>query len=230
LTTPNHIAIIPDGNRRWAKAHRLLAWQGHQAGAERFWDIAQACIDEGVKYLTFWAASYDNLKKRSKLEVKFLFRILEKELSKPSLREQLKKNQTRVRIIGEWRELVKDKKLLETLERLEKDTAHFSKHFLTILFAYDGRREMASAIESLRHNKEKLTLNKIQEHLWTGILPEVDYVVRTGGEPHWSAGFMMWLAANSQLYFTETLWPAFTPAKLKLALAEYSKRDRRLGA
>jgi undecaprenyl diphosphate synthase len=226
---PNHIAIIPDGNRRWAKAHRLNPWEGHQAGVQQFWDIAEACLNKDIKYLTFWAASYDNLNKRSKLEIRFLFKILQHELAKPELLEKLKKYRTRVRIIGEWQTIIKDKKLLATLEKLEQETERFTDHHLTILFAYDGQREMTSALEKLRKSSEKVSTKQIRENLWTSMLPDVDYVIRTGGEPHWSAGFMMWLIANSQFYFTETLWPAFTPAKLSTALADYAQRDRRLG-
>ncbi len=229
MDLPNHVAIIPDGNRRWAKAHRLNPWQGHQAGTERFWDIAETCIQKGINYLTFWAASYDNLNKRSKLEIRFLFKILQHELAKPELLAKLKKYRTRVRIIGEWQSVIKDTKLLATLEKLERETQHFTDHHLTILFAYDGQREMTSALESMRKSSEKITTKQIRENLWTSMLPDVDYVIRTGGEPHWSAGFMMWLIANSQFYFTDTLWPAFTPAKLSTALADYAQRDRRFG-
>lgn len=233
---PNHIAIIPDGNRRWAKAHRLNPWDGHAEGAKRFWDVSEAANELGVKYLTAWAGSYDNLKKRSKIEVNFLLRLLRSELANPEVVERLIKNKTRLRVIGEWKEFV-DPKTAFIVEGLEKDTAHFTKNHLTLLFGYDGQREMLAAVSKLvgGQNKEDNKLKKITEanlraSLWTADLPDVDFVIRTGGEPHWSSGFMMWHTANSQFHFTEQLWPDFKKQELKKAVAqEYDRRERRLG-
>ncbi len=230
METLKHIAIIPDGNRRWAKAHRLNPWEGHVEGVKRFWDISFASASTSVKWLTFWAASYDNLTKRSKLEVKFLTRLLSDELSKPEVRENLIKNQTRLRVIGEWGSIVNDKKLISTIESLMQETANFSKNNLTIMFAYDGQREMLSAVNTLTKNSVKqVDAQKLRNALWSTELPEVDLVIRTGGEPHWSAGFLMWQTANSQLYFTEKLWPDFKEQEFKKAIAEYDRRERRLG-
>lgn len=227
MAVPHHIAIIPDGNRRWAKAQRLNPWDGHTEGVKRFWDIADYAYELGVPNITFWGASYDNLKKRSKLEVAFLLRLMRQELSDPKIRHKIMETKPRLQMLGEWREFVKDKKTLQTIESLIEESSQFTKHNVTILFGYDGQREMLAAINNVK--SENVTDEELRKNLWTGELPDVDLVVRTGGEPHWSAGFMMWHTANSQFYFTETLWPDFKHQQLKKALDEYERRERRLG-
>lgn len=224
-----HIAIIPDGNRRWAKAHRLNPWDGHSEGVKRFWDIADYAFGLEVNHLTFWAASYDNLKKRSKIEVRFLLSLVQAELLKPEILERCLKNKIRVRIIGEWRQFISNKRVMAQIDNLESQTAQFSTKSLNILFAYDGQREMLEAISKTNPPAGRVTDKELRKVLWTGELPEVDLVIRTGGEPHWSAGFMMWLTANSQFYFTEILWPDFKNQELKKALGNFERRERRLG-
>jgi undecaprenyl diphosphate synthase len=225
----NHLAMIPDGNRRWAKARLLLPWQGHIEGVKRFGEIAQAASDAGVKNLTIWAGSYSNLQKRTEKEVSVLFSLIDAELLKPELFEQYKRNQTRFRIIGEWEQFSKDSTLVERVNAFSDSTREFNKLNLTILFGYDGQREMLSAIKQLQEKGDEVTEENLRKNLWTGFLPDVDFVIRTGGEPHWSAGFMMWHTANSQFHFTETLWPDFKIDKLKTALQDYDSRERRLG-
>ncbi len=225
MIIPKHIAIIPDGNRRWAKAHRLNPWDGHTKGAEQYWDISDYAHSLGVNHLTFWASSYDNLKKRSRLEVAAILKLMETEMTKPFILERCLKNKIRARLIGEWRVFVKNKKVIATIENLENQTKHFKDKSLNLLFAYDGQREMLDAASNIKSATDK----ELRKNLWTGELPDVDLVIRTGGEPHWSAGFMMWLTANSQFYFTETLWPDFDKKELKKALVDYERRERRLG-
>lgn len=229
MALPNHIVIIPDGNRRWAKAQNLNPWDGHTEGAKRFWDVSQELFDMGLNNLTFWAASYDNLHKRSALEVKFLINILKTEIESDRILNIALKNEVQIRIFGEWNEIVKDKSLKEAINALEGKTAHFKDKTLTLLFAYDGKREMLSAVNELTKSDEETSEENLRKNLWTGELPDVDLVIRTGGEPHWSAGFMMWHTANSQFHFTETLWPAFNSDEIKKALDDYDSRERRLG-
>ncbi len=225
----NHLAIIPDGNRRWAKARLLLPWQGHVEGVQRFWELAEYCAQTGIKHLTFWAGSYSNLQKRSKAEVDVLYKLLGDELSKPELLEKLNKNKTSLRVIGEWPDFARDEKLAEVLADVEAKTKDFSEHHVTILFGYDGQREMLSAVQKLRDNWGEVTKENLQANLLTASLPEVDLTIRTGGEPHWSAGFLMWQTANSQFYFTDQLWPDFKVPELKKALEDFERRERRLG-
>ncbi|MFA5778473.1 MAG: polyprenyl diphosphate synthase, partial [Candidatus Paceibacterota bacterium] len=190
---PHHIAIIPDGNRRWARAKGLLPYEGHREGAKRVHEIAEMGFERGVKYMTVWGTSADNLKKRSKTEVSFLVKLFERELKEILNSETLRKNEIRMRVIGRGKEIVKSKVLSKLIEDAERDTAHFHKGNLTILFGYDGREEMIEAFQKgSKSHTSKFNYESIKEFLWTKDLPSVDFVIRTGGEPHWSSGFMMW--------------------------------------
>lgn len=229
MKVPNHVAIIPDGNRRWAKTHRLLPWQGHAEGVKRFWDVSDAAREMGVEYLTFWSGSYDNLAKRTETEIKVLFKLMEQQLSDPEILRRFKNHKVKARVIGEWQDFATNKNLQNLVEDIEEQTKDFNQHVFTVLFGYDGRREMLAAVSKLQQSGEEVTAENLKKSLWVGELPEVDLVIRTGGEPHWSAGFMMWHTANSQFVFDETLWPDFDKSKLKAAIAEYDRRERRLG-
>jgi len=227
---PNHVALIPDGNRRWAKARGLQPWLEHKEGMSSFREVMETAFEAGSKFATFWGASLDNLTKRTKIEVKFLLQYIRMELEKQTTLDYFIKEKVRARVIGEWASVVSDKKFHQAINNLEEQTKIFKGRFATILFGYDGRREMLAAIEKLNSEGTKhLTEEAVREALWTGYLPPVDLVVRTGGEPHWSAGFMMWLTANSQFYFTETLWPDFRKKQLLEAYSDFANRGRRFG-
>ena len=226
---PNHVALIPDGNRRWATSQGLAPTAGHEEGVKRFWELSETLLRKGVTHVTFWGASSDNLRKRSPLEVKFLATLAKNGLSDPKLLSKFIENEIKVRVVGKWDEILHDSGLAQAVADLESKTEHFTKRTLTILFGYSGIEEVLDAIPKLNSTDQKLSYEDVKQSLSTGFLPEVDLVVRTGGEPHWSAGFMMWHTANSQFYFTETLWPDFKVDQLDLALADFAKRERRLG-
>lgn len=279
---PYHIAIIPDGNRRWAKSRGLILWKGHQEGVKRFREISEVAFRAGIPYLTFWGASEDNLLKRSKVEVRLLVSLLRKSLEQELKEKIFIKNKIHINVVGRWSAILKDSALERAVNALEEETKHFTRHRLTILFGYDGRREMIEAISKIANSKEsrkspnerredfrgsrssatqgraltgspqfrdhgihetvsthssrtvsgqksKINYETVKKALWTGHLPPVDLVIRTGGEPHWSAGFMMWLTSDSQFYFTKTLWPDFDAKEFKKALREYGARERRFG-
>lgn len=226
---PKHVAIIPDANRRWAVARGLPAIEGHREGYQRMKDVLEEARDQGIEYMTFWAGSEDNLKKRSRFEVRFLATLLKNGIVEDLLTKDFFKWESRVRILGKWDEILRDKTLRDLVHKIENRTKKFTKRNLTILFGYNGTTEMTEAIKDIRKTKESVTYDTVKKHLWTHDLPEVDLVIRTGGEPHWSVGFMMWLTANSQLYFTRTKWPDFGKSHFKKALKEYSGRGRRLG-
>lgn len=232
---PDHIAIIPDGNRRWARKNGIIPWQGVRKGAERFEETAEFLFSYGVSYVTFWAGSEDNLTKRSVSEVSFLVSLLRNWLKKVSASGTFVKNKIRFRVIGRWDAVFKKDEKTTELKRLivelEKRTSGFKKNNLTVLFGYDGRREMVEAIEKISGmgKGKRLDYETVRNALWTGALPPVDLVIRTGGEAHWSAGFMMWHTADSQLYFTEKLWPDFKKIDMEKVLEDFSKRERRFG-
>lgn len=226
---PTHLAIIPDGNRRWARARRLPPWEGHREGAKRFREIVTAVFDAGIPYFTFWGGSEDNFK-RDPQEVRKLLSFASRELKRQLKTGNFTRRQVQVRFLGRWREfLQKEPELRRILKTIQDQTKGFKNRRLTILLAYDGRREMLEAFNKLRRSKKPANFETLKKYLWTGGLPDVDLVIRTGGEPHWSAGFMMWLTANSQFYFSKKFWPDFDKSQLQKALADYATRERRFG-
>ena len=227
---PNHIAIIPDGNRRWAVSRNKKAFFGHFEGAHTTEKILRASFDAGVQYFTIWGASEDNLIKRSPEEISALTKVFIKTLSKLLHSKELRKYDTRVCVRGRFRELLKDKKLNTIARELEKKTKYNKGKTLTVLLGYDGRKEMVEVIKKIKNKKGPVCEDAITKSLWTNNLPPVDLVIRTGGDPHWSAGFMMWLTANSEFYFTKTFWPAFSEKELSDAFREFSRRRRMMGA
>ncbi|MFA6364879.1 MAG: polyprenyl diphosphate synthase [Candidatus Paceibacterota bacterium] len=229
LKIPNHLAIIPDGNRRWAASQKKKVFTGHSEGSHTTERILEAAFDAGVNYFTIWGASEDNLTKRDSLEIKTLSQVFIQALAKLSKSQELKKYNVRVYVRGRFKELLKNKKLNDIAKSIETSTNNNTGKVLTVLLGYDGKNEMIHAMQSLQKADKIINDETVRSALFTDTLPPVDLVIRTGGEPHWSAGFMMWLTANSEFYFTGTLWPAFTSKELQKAFQEFSKRRRMLG-
>jgi len=231
LKVPEHVVIIPDGNRRWARLRGLKPWQGHEAGAEKIEELIRTAFDLGVKNFSFWGSSVDNLKKRPLLEKKALLDIYQKYFSRLLENKDIHKHQARVNIIGRWQEQF-PQKLKTLLKKIMEKTAHYRNYNLNFFLAYNGDDEMVGAVRRIVEkysNNKKITASVIKENLLTRDLPPVDFLVRTGGEPHFSAGFMMWDVANAQLYFTKKFFPDFGKNDFKKALKEFSNRERRLG-
>ncbi len=234
---PSHVAIIPDGNRRWAKKQGYAAIEGHKQGLKNFYPLLEETFRQGIPYLTFWGASEDNLTKRSPLEAGYLADLFKNELASSELREKLEKNEIRLRVVGRWNEILKDLELAEAIHAAQEKTARFSKACLTILFGYDGKREMLEGVRTMVRasapGDTEINYDSINKALWTGYLPSADLIIRTGEEQagwvHWSAGFMMWKTAYSQIYSTATLWPDFSKEELNHALTTYSNQKRRFG-
>jgi len=231
---PQHLVIIPDGNRRWAREKELEPVEGHRAGSEAFKKIAKAVFEAGIKCFTFWTSSKINLTKRPKKESAFLVELLKQEFKKLEEDDFIERHQIRINIFGEWRNLL-PKDLEEQLDRLMAKTAKYKGAFLNFLVAYDGYEEMLQAIRKIADLKAKdktlkITSELLKNCLYTRDLPAVDFVIRTGGEPHLSSGFLMWDIGDSQLYFTSKYWPDFSEEDLILALKDYESRERRFGA
>jgi undecaprenyl diphosphate synthase len=238
---PMHVAVIPDGNRRWAKRHGKPGFEGHFEGAKRFREVSQAAFKMGIRCFTFWGASIDNLKKRSPEEVGFLVGLLKKELEGRFLQECLK-NKIRFQMPGMWREILKDEALAKTVADVEGRTCYFNGRRLTLLFGYSGEQEMIDAVGSLcKSVKEgfspsRISATWIKNFLWTHSLPSIDLVIRTGAceeGPSWShnsSGFMMWHAANAKTYSPPTLWPDFTVETFRQTVADFLAAPRRFGA
>ncbi|OGY60401.1 MAG: di-trans,poly-cis-decaprenylcistransferase [Candidatus Colwellbacteria bacterium RIFCSPLOWO2_01_FULL_48_10] len=223
--TPNHIAIIPDGNRRWAKKKGLAAWKGHLEGAKTAEKMIKAAEKLGIKYLTLWGSSYDNLTKRSPVELKVLDRVYGDGAENMLHSQDISRNGIKVSFLGEWSKFLSSK-TSTSIKRVEAATRNNAKLNLTVLLGYNGDREMLSAINNLAG---KATEESIKNALWTKDLPPVDMVIRTGGNPHLSAGFMMWDIKYSFLYFSDKMWPEFKAKDLDSAIEYYSSQDRRKG-
>ncbi len=228
---PEHLVIIPDANRRWAKERGLKPWMGHEEGAKNIEKLTRFAFEKGVYCLSFWGSSVDNLTKRPVQEKMALLDIYKRYFKRLLEGDDLYDNEIRVNIIGRWESQFPES-LKKTLREIMEKTRHFEKKVLNFLLAYSGDDEMLEAIEKIHETLDKgakITAEIVKKNLMTSQLPAVDYLIRTGGEPHLSAGFMMWDTANSQLYFSEEKFPDFTPEKLDEALNDYSQRSRRFG-
>jgi len=228
---PKHIAVIPDGNRRWAKKQGLPGHEGHVEGMKRFGDIAREALRLGVDYFTFWAASESNLKKRTPVEVKVLMTLFRDEIIRQLEKQEFDEYKARVRVYGKGLEILGDDKVTQAVRDLEEKSSKYTDRQITVLFGYNGTTEMLEAVQGVSKAGESGDEKSLRRHLWTGDLPDVDLIIRTGtgNDPHNSAGFMMWLTSESQFYFTDTHWPDFTKDELTRTLEEYSSHERRLG-
>jgi len=229
---PRHVAIIPDGNRRWARAHSVEPWDGHMAGADIIEELARKARDIGIEYISFWGSSEENMKKRSLRERRELVKIYEKYFKKLMSSDDIFDDEICINVFGKWREQL-PKKLVNIIEEGIEKTKNHKKYYLTFFLSYSGDEEMIDAIEKIAQSYEKgakITKEIVKKHLLTRELPVVDYLIRTGGEPHLSAGFMMWDISNAQLFFSDEYFPDFNPEKFEKAIGEYVRRTRRLGA
>ncbi|MEN8252063.1 MAG: polyprenyl diphosphate synthase [Patescibacteria group bacterium] len=231
-STPTHVAIIPDGNRRWARERDLESCDGHEAGAANIEKIVRKARDLDIKHLSFWGSSVENMKKRSLKERRALVKIYEKYFTKLMADKDLFKNEVRINVFGYWREQLPEN-LVKILEDGIEKTKEHKKYFLNFFLSYSGDEEMLEAIQKIAETFSKggdITKQTIKKHLFTKDIPPVDYLIRTGGEPHLSAGFMMWDIANAQLYFSDKNFPDFDDEEFAKSIKEYENRARRLGA
>lgn len=228
---PRHVAIIMDGNGRWATQRGRPRLFGHHAGAKRVREIVESCPDVGVEYLTIFAFSTENWK-RTQVEVAGLMSLFRRYISKET--RTLSEFGARVRFIGDRVRL--DAKLVTLMDELEKHTAHNTKINLTIALNYGGRDEVARATQRLAQDVAdgKLQPKDVNEetlpkYLDTHVLPDPDLVIRTSGEARIS-NFLLWQSAYAEYEFIDTLWPDFSREEFADLCAAYGVRDRRFGA
>lgn len=225
---PTHIAVIPDGNRRWAKEHGLESHKGHQKAAE---EILPALIDRsaqrGIKYFTFWVLSTENTKKRSAAELQSLYTLMR--IFIRSKRGEYKKKNIRLKTIGNLNELPDDlrKGLVQTAKETENNTR------ITVIFAinYGGRDEMLRAIRQIMRDNidpEKLDVATVNNYLDTRDIPQPDLIIRTGGEKRLS-GFMLWQGEYAEYAFSDKYFPDFTADDIDMYINDFSHRHRRFG-
>ena len=227
---PRHVAIIMDGNGRWATQRGRPRLFGHHAGAKRVREIVQACPDFGVKYLTIFAFSTENWK-RTQVEVAGLMSLFRRYITKET--RALSEDGVRVRFIGDRLRL--DDKLIKLMNDLEAATAHNDRVNLTIAINYGGRDEVARATKRLaqdvaagRLDPESVDEETLPRYLDTYVLPDPDLVIRTSGEARIS-NFLLWQSAYAEYEFIETLWPDFTREEFGDLCAAFGGRDRRFG-
>lgn len=223
---PRHIAVIMDGNGRWAKKRLLPRVAGHQKGVERVRDVVRACIERGVGYLTLFAFSSENWRRPedevSKLMELFI-QALEREVGK------LHKNGVRLKIVGDLDRF--DARLQELIREGETLTAENTRLTLTVAANYGGRWDILNAMNTwLRMHPGATTIDEaaLTLHLAMAYAPEPDLFIRTGGERRIS-NFLLWQLAYTELYFTDALWPDFDGQSLDQAIAWYQQRERRFG-
>lgn len=226
---PQHIAIIMDGNGRWAKSKGLPRIMGHRAGAKVVRDVVQACGELGIEVLTLYAFSTENWS-RPKTEIKALMKLLKDYLRKET--DELNKNNVKLQAIGRIHELPGF--AIEELEKAMEKTSSNTGLILNLALNYSGRAEIIDAVKSIvMDNKKFSSLNEINEetfnsHLYTDKLPYPDLLIRTSGEMRVS-NFLLWQIAYAEIWVTDVLWPSFTRQHLFDAIIDFQKRERRFG-
>jgi undecaprenyl diphosphate synthase len=228
---PEHIAIIMDGNGRWAELHNTKRINGHKKGVETVREIVETSVEIDLKFLTIYAFSTENWR-RSKDEVNYLLKLIMDSLIKEI--DELNKNNVNIRFIGSKAELSAsyNKKVMETCARSWSNTGLH----LNVAMNYGGRREIIEAFKQIYQEIKsgKLSENEINdrligEYLYTSGMPDPDLVIRTSGEIR-SSNFLVWQTAYSEFWFTDTLWPDFSSAEYIQAILEFQNRNRRFGA
>ena len=227
---PKHIAIIMDGNGRWAKSRNLPRWKGHETGAESVREVIDACIEANVQYLTLYAFSTENWN-RPKPEVTALMKLLEKFLV--SHTSDLQKNNVKLQAIGRLKDLTQGP--MNALSKTISETKNNTKLNLILALSYGSREEIVDAVNNIiKLTKEgnldntELTTSSFEKHLYTSNIPDPDLLIRTSGEMRIS-NFLLWQISYSEIFISEKLWPDFNKNDLFEAIDSYNKRDRRYG-
>ena len=220
---PRHIAIIMDGNGRWAKKRGLPRTAGHKIGAETFRDIAAYCRELGVEYLTVYAFSTENWK-RPKDEVDTIMGLLEQYLQEAI--NTMEKDQIRLRILGDATAL--SPKLQRMIDEANTVSSRNTGFQANICLNYGGRAEILQAARLCAENGEAWTEKNFEKYLWSHDIPDPELIIRPSGELRLS-NFLLWQCAYSEFYFCDTLWPDFDRKELDKAIIDYQRRDRRFG-
>ncbi len=231
---PQHVAVILDGNRRWARKRGLPPWLGHEKGAQKVEELLDWCLELGIKTITIFAFSTENFQRNSR-EVNELFKIFHKYLSKAINDERIHRYGVHVKAIGRVHLL--PPYLQQVIKELEEKTKNYSNYYLNIAIAYGGRAEIVDAVKKICRDvlKGKLDVDSIDEdtikkYLYTAHLPnpEPDLVIRTSGEERIS-NFLLFQIAYSELVFLDVYWPEFRKIDFLRAIRTYQQRQRRFG-
>jgi undecaprenyl diphosphate synthase len=223
---PRHVAVIMDGNGRWAKQRMLPRFAGHKRGVESVRAAVRACVERGIEFLTLFAFSSENWRRPAE-EVALLMQLFQGALVNEM--ERLNRNGVRLRIVGDTRRF--DPSIRRLIDDAERLTAENKRLTLSIAANYGGRWDILQALNRFsadRGPKNEIREDDLAPYLAMSYAPEPDLFIRTGGEQRIS-NFLLWQLAYSELYFTETLWPDFDAAALDAAIASYRSRERRFG-
>lgn len=230
---PEHIAIIMDGNGRWAKKRGLKRTEGHKVGAEVFKNICQYCSEIGIKYVTFYAFSTENWK-RSKLEVAAIMNLLRSYLDE--MNERSAENESagyNIRFIGSRDGMPKD--IVKLMDEVESTSSDKSKTYVNIAVNYGGRNEIVNAVkiiaDKVKNNEidiNDITEDTVSSYLYTAGQPDPDLIIRPSGEYRLS-NYLLWQSAYAEIFVDDVLWPDYKNEDLDRAIAEYCKRNRRFG-
>ena len=225
---PRHIAIILDGNRRYAKKIGLQPWKGHQFGVKKLEQLLDWCRELGIKEVTLYSFSTENFK-RTRTEIDFLFSIFKKEFNNMMHRQDIFKNKIKINIIGRVDMFPKDirKAMLDIMEKTKKHNGFI----VNFAMAYGGRQEIVDAFKKIIKKSKKLKPNDIDENLITSNLylkSEPDLVIRPGGEIR-TSNFLTWQSAYSEWVFINKLWPEFTKEDFNNCIEDFNKRELRFG-
>jgi len=229
---PEHVAIIMDGNRRFAKEHGLPANAGHIFGRDKLEEVLEWCFELGIKNLTVYAFSTENFDRESN-EVRTLMELCKEQLEKASKDSRIHKNEVKIRVIGHLESLPED--IATSAQYVMNETKEYEKYSFNIALAYGGREEIIQAIQKIASDVKEgnLEINDIKEpivskYLYTNGIPDPDIVLRTSGEERIS-NFLLWQLAYSELYFSDVYWPAFQKRDFLKAIRTCQQRQRRFG-
>ncbi len=231
---PNHLAIILDGNRRWAKQNLIVKTAGHWKGADAVEKFLDWCEELDIKITTLYALSVENLNRKDE-ELEYLFNLIEERLKKLYDDPRIHRNKMRVKAIGRIELLPQS--MRNILDKLDIATRNYTDHYLNIAIAYGGQSELVDAVKKIGYKIKSgeldvndISKEEIESNLYTSHLPQPspDMILRTSGEKRLS-GFLMWQSAYSELVFMDVFWPEFRKIDLMRAIRTFQKRKRRLG-
>ncbi|MHA1238945.1 MAG: polyprenyl diphosphate synthase [Candidatus Odinarchaeia archaeon] len=230
---PNHVGVILDGNRRYAREKGLHVWMGHKMGAEKLKEFLKWCWEAGIKIVTVYAFSMENFKRNEK-EVLEIMNLAKEKFKEVLTNKDIRKYEVKIKAIGRIGILPPD--LQEIIREAENATKDFNNHVLNIAIGYSGRAELVDAFKKIARkvlegkvNPEDIDEELISSHLYTAGLPDPDLIIRTSGEERLS-GFLLWQSAYSELYFCDVYWPELRKIDFWRALRIYQQRERRYGA
>ena len=228
---PNHVALIPDGNRRWAGLHRFALFRGYDKGVRKFIDFSIWAKGFGVKTLTVWALSTENIKNRSKIELSTLYNLYVRTATDPEILMKLRNNGAKVNVIGNLGLL--PHRVIRALRSLERRTKTYKEFTINLLIGYGGRDDLLYAFRGLYsrvmlRRTPSISESAVRNSIRTASVPDVDLIIRTSGETRLS-GFLPWQSDYSELYFTKKYWPDFEKKDLAKALRVFAQKQRRFG-